>query len=324
MDGKILQLGKHHGFFNTIPFLNFPDDSTSYILNDNLFLTDSNVYNFDIGDTFQYESFFYPQYFGPNPPPSLPNNLTVAITNKTFLPNHQVEYKIWEHVFERWVVFDSLMIGHYHDTAIISTHTIQYSTLNTRIYTSMPEEADVDPYGNLLGRAYMGKYSNGCNIEWESYTSDDMYFDSVLNLICLYPFEVSLTESRYATGLGLTYENHHIYHQNGNSTLNHLIAYHKSNCSSGTIIINGIENVNIEPAINIFPNPGTDNGTISITSTHKIAFLNISDITGKSLKKIFAGSDNINFPTESLNSGIYLFEIQFDDGKKVVKKYVRQ
>lgn len=320
LNNRILKLSMNHGFAQSLRFLDFPHDSTYFSIDDYLFLTDSNVYNFDIGDTFQYEFYTIPQYFGPWPPPVLPNSRTIVITNKTFLPGNQVQYDVWEHDYFQWVSFDSLMQGHYHDTTEINTYIKIYSTLNTRLFSTMPEEADLDSNGNLLGILTMNLMCSGVQ---GTYLSENMYFDSSLNRVCTVMFEAGLVEMQYATGLGVTNMDYHIYHQNGSSTINHMTAFHKSFCSGGSIIINNTLEIFSDLSVNIYPNPISDNQPLHISSKKPIRSVTIYDMTGRVVLIKNPGTSDFTLYAGFLNAGIYLCKIESVDGGILVSRITK-
>lgn len=73
-------------------------------------------------------------------------------------------------------------------------------------------------------------------------------------------------------------------------------------------------------ALSIYPNPAS--GSIHIETSKKITAINILEITGKSVKKLFPSS-NGNYDISSLSPGVYFFEINSEDGKETVKVLVR-
>jgi len=74
----------------------------------------------------------------------------------------------------------------------------------------------------------------------------------------------------------------------------------------------GIKNyIEINSSVNIYPNPATDNVTISFTAINEIADIKIYDITGKQLinKTVDANMGSYKMNLSELNRGIYFVQV---------------
>jgi len=74
----------------------------------------------------------------------------------------------------------------------------------------------------------------------------------------------------------------------------------------------GIKNyIEINSSVSIYPNPATDNVTISFTATNKLAEVKLYDITGKQLlnKTVDANVGSYKMNLSELNRGIYFVQV---------------
>ena len=74
----------------------------------------------------------------------------------------------------------------------------------------------------------------------------------------------------------------------------------------------GVNNyIEVKSSVNIYPNPATDNVTISFTAINKLANINVYDITGKQLlnKTVDANVGSYKMNLSSLNRGIYFVQV---------------
>lgn len=90
---------------------------------------------------------------------------------------------------------------------------------------------------------------------------------------------------------------------------------------SGDIIdVTGIDENSISN-VNIFPNPS--NGNITISSENKIEQITVFNSIGEEVKAtITASNDSFTILNEPFITGIYHLEILFNDGSKMIRKFV--
>jgi hypothetical protein len=73
--------------------------------------------------------------------------------------------------------------------------------------------------------------------------------------------------------------------------------------------------------ISLLPNPASNSFSIlSSADEQSISGVNISDLTGRSVKEIAAGSSLKNIDVSALNNGIYLISIKLTDGSTAARK----
>jgi hypothetical protein len=321
IDNRILKLSKNHGFLQAISFLNFPDDSTYFTLNDNLFLTDSNVYNFDVGDTIVYSYYVLPQYFSPCPPAYYPNRTTIAILTKSIIGNMYV-YDVWEQLNTGYIYYDSVNVPHANITITANLNTISYSNVNTRIFSGMPDEAIIDQ-NNMVSRYKMSKWPGACGKVTATFLSADLFYDTIMNCIPQ-PFEPDQNTLEYSIGLGCTNSSQCIYHQNGASNVYHLDAYSKGNNHCGSIYIyNQVEEALSNNLLTIYPNPITGDELLWIKNKSAISRIILFDQVGR----VAFVKDDLNdvnsIDLKSVIPGIYLCRFYFMDGLSVTKIIVK-
>jgi len=306
-----------------LSFLLFPDDPTIYTLNDNLFVTDSAVYNYDVGDTLQYTYFVMPQYFGPNPPPVYHNTRTIAILSKTVSANNY-SYNIWEQINTGYIYYDSLNMPNASVTITTQMTSLSYSYFNAPVFSSMPDEIVFDPVSGI-GRYSMQKNMlvSGCNTIRATYQTGDLYFDSSMNCIPA-PFEGELYTLEYTIGLGCTNTTHGVYHQNGSSNVNYLSGYHKGSSTCGPIYIyNEIEEEESKKMINIYPNPLGADEKLHIDHQSKIKSIEIIDLAGRIVYQDFNTVNNSIIDLVFLAKGVYLCRINQAEGSIITRKLIR-
>ncbi len=79
----------------------------------------------------------------------------------------------------------------------------------------------------------------------------------------------------------------------------------------------------ILPNIILFPNPMGDSFSLEVPGTHRIKDLVVFDTQGKKIGHLELGG-NQQVDASDLQQGVYLLEIQFDNGQRVVRKVWKQ
>ena len=100
-------------------------------------------------------------------------------------------------------------------------------------------------------------------------------------------------------------------------------------CQSTTIVTIDIEtglNENSEFPIRLFPNPVRDNLRLEFSENSNLFQIEVFDVLGKSIPISFETSNsgtNISFENQ-LTKGIYFINIELEDGKKAVSRFVSE
>ena len=92
--------------------------------------------------------------------------------------------------------------------------------------------------------------------------------------------------------------------------------------NTGTIM--GINNIENENTLSVYPNPASENITINYTSSSKNTSLKIYDATGrlvKNMENIKSGESTINI--SELESGLFLINLQ-DGNNSITKRFIKQ
>jgi len=88
---------------------------------------------------------------------------------------------------------------------------------------------------------------------------------------------------------------------------------------SGTPIITGVEDIELNRELIIYPNPTSNQ--LSIDTDIYIDGISISDVTGKQIKSFIPNSNTIN--VEDLSDGIYFIKIEGKD-QSIIRKFIKQ
>ncbi len=85
-------------------------------------------------------------------------------------------------------------------------------------------------------------------------------------------------------------------------------------------------NEKINETINVYPNPFTNNLSLSIETAQKVAAISIKDVAGRTIKQLPATTNtttNIPIVLPSQTTGIYFVEVLLADGQILVEKVVK-
>ncbi len=309
-NGKEIIISKNNGFYKLFSFRDFPTNSDSYTLNDQLQLTIGKVYDFDIGDTLQYETYIIPGFANPPYPPH--NYFTKIFTGKSISTNGDtIVYTYSTQTIINNLVQDST------GTHIVTSITNgsggdTYSSLNTPIMDKMPEEADT-----LNGIAYSNRmFFNNCGVMVEN-RSGDYVFNPFANCYPA-PFEPTITIGGYGSGLGYTGYAVVGCTACGNLSYyyNRLSGFHKANLSCGNIqYYTGFEELNSNKHdVKIYPTPIPKDGHFYIDKNdNKKSLLELFDVSGKLLfsKLLIDRISTINI--SEIEPGLYFYRLTYSD-----------
>ena len=333
-NGSKIILSRDHGFYKLFPFRDFPSDTNSYILNDQLQLTNGNVFDFDIGDTLQYRFWWCgPNFFGCNVPE---NYKTIVVIGKYFSTGSDtVFYDIWEQIVINSLVYDSTGTVIRLNTTITDTNYISfYDNLNNPLFNAMPEETDTTK-NNLFvvfesfddaANKYQMNFDYCGKVVAGTFSGD--YLKNFTLECYLFPFENTVEQRFYGIGLGNTSNYHSECNAcGGTSYFYNLRSYHKSNSSCGTIqIFNSInELTNADYSnIRIYPNPISSDGYFFVEKNdNQKDLFEIIDISGKIIfsKQLFEKISVIN--ADEIAKGFYIYRLSYSDNSILTGKIIR-
>ncbi|MES2761861.1 MAG: T9SS type A sorting domain-containing protein [Bacteroidota bacterium] len=97
-----------------------------------------------------------------------------------------------------------------------------------------------------------------------------------------------------------------------------------SNISSNQLYV-GIEELELNNSVSVFPNPVTENLTISFNqNTTELFTVELCDVTGRNLKTVITKESTIQFKTQDMKPGIYFLKISGDKRTSLIKKIIKQ
>lgn len=324
-DTLSIQISKSHGI---VQFINLADiHNSGFILNGitGVYLTGItnpdlgfvktdayDVFNFDIGDEFQYTHF---SAFGPMPIRSV--YWSKKVLDKTYTSFDSSFHYTWQR--------DSLQFD-FNNGNIISTifthdtisRTIQlslFSFLNGLPFTFYPDAFD---NGKILTSS--GPFCDSTTIRMQGL----FYIDTLTNCLAQYFYDNVVDVWIYEKGKGLVHSYPSDYPSNGLR----MVYYKKGNESCGTPInfaqLLGTIDLTIQNSIQIFPNPSQDEITIEFSTGITPQQIIITDEFGREIKKFNTQKSITQLDIQSLASGIYFLKIQIQNGNIEVRKFVKE
>ncbi len=319
VNGKHFKIGKNYGLMS---FVSFRDILTEAFQYERVFfpnLTYREIFDFEVGDTFHYETFYREH-------PGAQNDRyseIISVFSKSGLPfQNSVTYtfdrKKWMQEFN-YTTFQWLYT-YLHDTI-----TKTFLRNSNPIFSTLSGEFNIQPlymyYNYKSPDAYCGRrYCKTDNYYSETYSSWDLQCFWKNNNTNEY------FGTFYGVGLGIVEE----YFSYSNFVNSHtwLTYFHKGNQICGTPISVGREDeIMSELKFHIFPNPSS--GIISIQLKEKMPEppdIKLFSLNGEALDFKIMGHDGLNNITqiEISNSGLYLLEIRVGSKKGIRKVYIAQ
>lgn len=247
-------------------------------------LTRAQVYNFSVGDTFDYRN-YVDDYGGgecANPPYS---NVSIrytryVIANIFYSADSSIKYIQRQQIFPQPVVFDTLVIQ------------------NPPVYEVFADTIDYYCY-DLVASDTSQYHGRTYNLFWQ---------------YPRYPYHGSPNELEFVEGLGMilsgvTFGAYGCYTTDTTT----LIYYHQGSETWGTPYSNfltGIQSLSMSSGqISLFPtiNNGAFNAKITNATLLPVNFA-LYDITGRQVKQLTLNNQNNNINIEPCNSGMYIWK----------------
>lgn len=319
LSGTGIQLSKSNGFFKTLNFRDLPDYPFDLFRIDSVpMITQADIYNFDVGDEFEYYYQCYSIFSNYPPVESF-----IRILGKYFSSNMDTVYyhRYWA---SRGFIPNPNGSPPYIQQVTVSEDTIHYYIPNTLLFTTFPEENKYTIDSNSIDMYTLRKDSS-----WHFGRPEYSEVNGFLgrfhpdSCIMFNHFEPSFYTYSYAPGLGLTYMESDEISQAGQDCQQRLSYYKKGNEISGTYVdlTVGIKNELGNPELSIYPNPVISYCHIDWPGTQHISS-KLFDLFGRLIEaEQFDGSYTLGM--ENLDSGIYLLSLTSDKGnfvRKIIKK----
>ena len=311
LNGKEIILSKNYGAVKLPDFYFFPTDTN---LLDRRFgfeqITNSQIYDFNIGDKYCYSSIYYDV----SAPSYLYDYYVYEILNKFYTTNNQV-------------VNYGRKVGFY-DTQIVlgvgiqTVFTVSYDTISYDLneHLPLPEEASL-PFSNILETRQDSISSSIFNGITLSTLSNVAFPDA--NCMLLNNFEPGPFKDTYGVGIGLLSKNYLIWGSGYPHQLKeNLIGYVKNGVQYGQITSLQEMNLNQDDFFQLI---ALENATISIQYHAKTnGKMNIYNAQGQlisSSQPIQPGTNTLQIP--NLSVGLYFVEI-FNNDQHCTKKVIIQ
>ncbi|HOZ83506.1 MAG TPA: T9SS type A sorting domain-containing protein [Bacteroidia bacterium] len=310
-NGKTLKLSKQYGWIHTINFLDFPTDTalltitgtTQSNLGYQNLIADS-IFNFNIGDTFQYHDYGqsainqWDEYF-----------LSLTILTKNISTNGDtLLYTADRQTYNRNFSAPNLLVNYTHDTTTLIYPLSNYSYLN-----KLEEKIDSANFA-IKGVFVDSRQTCGNNI-WTKAVFTCLYnlSDSCLGILidCTNTFN-------YANGLGMVSFDASTFYP----VYTELIFYSKNGVSCGTPInfnqLLSVNEINKE-SFTLLNNP--TNGILRIQTTIPESIITIREPSGKEIwHKTIKNTGLVELPLNVAN-GIYLLTVE-NQNNRTTKKLI--
>lgn len=317
-NGKTIQLSEHYGFVQAFNFYDFPNDPIERVLAGKSSipagmgnLTAAQIYDFNVGDQFDYQG----QEFSPPPPfqPGFDTYRTRIVTAKTLNAN-SVQYTYSESFCKK---YGTTIVSSYQNQT--TNETIDYAFYDTTyFFRYLPEalKAPLDTSHNWTsfmdeGSLYYqdpGMYNGRLQRTYDRIWPYG--YDSVQH--CWSGLTVSFGpcdswHNKYAAGLGKVFDMPTNY-----CTNYFLVYYQKGNETWGTplnwSVIMGIpEQAEAGQYLHVFPVPAKNEAMLELPEGRGTKEITIFNSIGAVVQKISwpSGSLTYRLPLESLAPGVY-------------------
>jgi hypothetical protein len=287
------------------------------------------VYDFNVGDEFHLSSEVV--FRDPDNPDSTGNIIEGDIVKKIRLLTARDDYP--DSVVYQY--HDCSKVIRYHqgapDTLLLTeeiSETIVFDSIRPGLLDAYPDEKIIRPNGYTyysIGLVSTSKY----NFHLQKIIVDDAYSNSG-SCITESLFDPCCYTETYVEGCGGPY----FYWDDwsGTTKKSKLEYFNKGGNEWGVRLAKDCEELFLDiadhnvhdPLVRIYPNPFTDELLITTeNSGRKMKQLSLLDMQGRLLKKIEPDALHFSINTTVLPSGIFILEIQFEDGKLFRRKLIK-
>lgn len=323
---KRILLSKDHGFVSVFDLYMFPHIGPKFIYAYSLFLpklatdieyslvdlyipTQLEVYDYTVGDKYQYKSYYYHDKLSPD------EKHSDTIVGKNSISATEVEYTI-----KRNIQYYETPSGQYPTgRTIVKLDTIirKYSTNKILDLTLLPEEWGMGRYiyynpTDTQMCTINRSYNIGPNYVY--YKGDSAFLNTFEP--CSGPFY------KYKIGFGeLYYAFCHVPNAGGTNPTVYMTYAKNQITTCGQyypVSINSISNV--ETKFDIYPTPASNELHISTSSNEQLT-ITLKELTGKTIYNT-ATNSSTSINTSNYTNGIYLLTISTIDGKEEHHKVV--
>lgn len=316
LNNETLLLSKSNGLLSTFDFYYLPDYVYAMHRIDSIPMsTQAQIFDFDVGDEFEYYSQCRYLWGGDLPPVFF----YFKILSKFFSPGMDTVFYHRRTItlsFDRFHIPDSVKT--------FSEDTIHYPLIHSPFFRTFPEEnlfnSDSSNLFNYILRKDTGLYHGRQEYMQITGYLGGMPFDSCIEFN---HFDPVFFTTRWAPGLGVTFNESNEESMPGPRCYRHLMWYHKSSEYYGYYrdLTVGLEKIISSPDFLIYPNPVKSSFQIKLMNENKMT-LKLSDLSGRILWETFI-QESASFDMENFSPGIYFISLSGKSGsfvKKIIKE----
>ena len=307
INGFVIRISKSNGLFHGFCIREFPEQIIPVDRIDSVpMLSDSTVYNFDVGDEFEFSGNCSTSW-APRPP----GFTYYLITSKSFnAAMDTVSYgRNWVH--------QELDLSHmpYVNVTTFGHDSVIYPCTSVPYFSAFPEEnmrTSLYPAYTMVSSYSVSLDLSGCSTRpyYEEHTGF-MNPDPTDSCLHFFIFEPLYYDRTRASGLGETYFHSDLSSQVGPVCTQGLFWYHKGSETCGNfILLTGESELPEKPnLISISPNPAHDDCTIAFVGNEK-GEMTLSDLQGRILLRKNYDGNLIKLDLRDFEHGIYLLSIR--------------
>jgi hypothetical protein len=313
INGKKIIVSRSKGWFTSLNWLEFPADSTTWVIEPAHRLTVGDIYDYEVGDIFENMRSWNC---------SCPSIVRYHIISKSIYGPDSVVYEAAT-VHKYWPTCSAPWTPQYN----YDTVKLKYVKLDSLLYSTMPEQTIYDSTNINLNHGYqMSMYGlQECRRYKIGFVSANTYYYSQDSLCYAYVFEGVGGEISYVAGLGQL-ERYDNCSQGGTCCLytESFNYYYESQ----TGLSCGFENITTSlkedsySALYFFPNPAQTELTIFLTKN--LTSFSIYDLSGKDIPARIISSENgrTKIDVSSLQDGLYFLRI-VENGYESTSRFIK-
>lgn len=316
---KTIWISKSNGLFRALSFRELPQHAQLNRIAPIPMATFGDIYNFDIGDEFEYYN-FCSDAFGHFTPPGYTYYKIISKWNNLAMDSVFYEREVRTKTFQPNPTPPPL----YNEVFTYTTDTVSYTNLSTPLYTEVPEQNTIQ---HLIPYNYFGVYFFGSDTAQffgrPVYGEIGGFYDVIDSCIQFNNFEPIFYHEKIATGLGKTLSSSDFRSHGNNYCESSLIWYHKGSEIFGNYVsvITGIENPNNQNAVVIYPNPSRNQCSLML-DPKSYNSIELFSAKGEKLKVWNKPGTITVVDLSEFSAGAYFFSIKGPAGilvKKIIK-----
>lgn len=277
------------------------------------------VFNFNVGDIFQYRYITQSALGGFSIPPAYSEETVIA--SQFFNGGDSVEYVFSKKLMS--FVFNPIPFPHLDTTTVYSIDTVRYGQLLSPLWTVWPMEPLYIgfPFKQVAYTHIDTGFCEGQGV-YSLYTGTFM-FDQLQSCYPS-PFEPVILKRSYSNGLGEVLYRDDARSIGGNLFEKSLIWHSRSGLDCGThVTFTGIDQPE-QVGFTMYPNPAVDQLTLIIANPEAMRSLQLTGIDGRDIPVRFRREADIcQLDVSSLQPGVYFIAMGSGNGR-AVQRFIKQ